>query len=198
MVKGTPEQIERAFRGIVYVPWGVKMNRLIQVAGAIGMLLAVRQGPARLEVPESLKAPAGEEVILAAHATGVQIYVCQAGADQEFRWVFQAPEADLTDAAGKKIVQHFAGPTWKHRDGSEVKGKVVAKQDAPRPDAIPWLLLTAASHTGEGILSRVTSIQRMHTEGGLLPNANTCDGSRNGKESRSAYSADYYFYAPKH
>ena len=146
----------------------------MQVAGAIGMLLAVRQGPARLEVPESLKAPADEEVILAAHATGVQIYVCQAGADQEFRWVFQAPEADLTDVTGKKIAHHFAGPTWKHRDGSEVQDKVVAKQDAPRPDAIPWLLLTAASHTGEGILSRVTSIQRMHTGGGLPPNANTC------------------------
>ncbi len=172
------------------------MNRLIQVAGAIGMLLAVWQGPERLEVPESLKAPAGEEVILAAQATGAQIYVCQAGADQEFRWVFQAPEADLTDATGKKIVHHFAGPTWKHRDGSEVKGKVVAKQE--RPDAIPWLLLTAASHTGEGILSWVTSIQRMHTVGGLPPNANTCDRSRNGKESRSAYSADYYFYASKH
>ncbi|PYU40642.1 MAG: hypothetical protein DMG56_04310 [Acidobacteria bacterium] len=174
------------------------MNRLMQVAGAIGMLLAVRQGPARLEVPESLKAPADEEVILAAHATGVQIYVCQAGADQEFRWVFQAPEADLTDVTGKKIAHHFAGPTWKHRDGSEVQDKVVAKQDAPRPDAIPWLLLTAASHTGEGILSRVTSIQRMHTGGGLPPNANTCAASRNGKESRSAYSADYYFYASKH
>ncbi|PYU45001.1 MAG: hypothetical protein DMG54_07485, partial [Acidobacteria bacterium] len=62
----------------------------------------------------------------------------------------------------------------------------------------PWLLLTAASHTGEGILSRVTSIQRMHTGGGLPPNANTCAASRNGKESRSAYSADYYFYASKH
>jgi hypothetical protein len=77
-----------------------------------------------------------------------------------------------------------------------VKGQVIAKQDAPKPDAIPWLLLAAASHTGDGIFSRVTSIQRIHTEGGLPPSANTCDASANGKESRSAYSADYYFYAP--
>src|SRR5258707_10788523 len=144
------------------------MNRLIQVAGAIGMLLAAQgQGPARPEVPESLKAPAGEQVILAAHATGVQIYVCQAGADQKFAWVFKAPEAELTDATGKKIAHHFAGPTWKHADGSEVKAKVAAKQDAPKveapkPEAIPWLLLNATSHTGEGILGRVTSIQRIH------------------------------------
>ncbi len=175
------------------------MNRLIQVAGAIGMLLAAQgQGPARPEVPESLKAPAGEQVILAAHATGVQIYVCQAGADQKFAWVLKAPEAELTDATGKKIAHHFAGPTWKHADGSEVKGKVIAKQDAPKPEAIPWLLLTAASHTADGVFSRVTSIQRIHTEGGMPPSASTCEASANGKESRSAYSADYYFYAPEH
>jgi len=75
---------------------------------------------------------------------------------------------------------------------------VISKQDAPRPYAIPWLLLAAASHTGEGIFSRVTSIRRIRTEGGVPPSANTCDASAKGKESRSAYSADYYFYQPKH
>jgi len=113
-------------------------------------------------------------------------------------WLFKAPEAQLTDSAGKKIVHHSRGPTWKHVDGSEVTGKVISKQDAPRPYAIPWLLLAAASHTGEGIFSRVTSIRRIRTEGGVPPSANTCDASAKGKESRSAYSADYYFYQPKH
>ncbi len=161
----------------------------------VGVLLAAQTyRPARPEVPESLKAPAGEEVLLAAHAKGVQIYTCQAGADQKFAWTLKAPEAELTDAAGKTIAHHFAGPTWKHIDGSEVTGKVVAKQDAPRPDAIPWLLLKAASHTGEGAFSHATSIQRIHTEGGLAPQANSCDAAASGKESRSAYSADYYFY----
>jgi hypothetical protein len=173
------------------------MNRLFQVVGAIGVLFAAQgQGPARPEVPENLRAPAGEEVILAAQATGVQIYVCQPGADKNFSWVLKAPEAELADATGKKTANHSAGPTWKHVDGSEVTGKVIAKQDAPKPDAIPWLLLAAASHTGVGIFSRVTSIQRIHTQGGLPPRANACDASANGKESRSAYSADYYFYAP--
>src|SRR6266446_1578950 len=175
------------------------MNRLIQMVAAMGMLLTGQsQGPARPEVPESLKAPAGEEVILVAQATGTQIYVCQAGADQKFAWVFKAPEAELTDATGKKIAHHFAGPTWKHVDGSEVKAKVAAKQDAPKPEAIPWLLLSATNHTGEGILSRVTSIQRIHTEGGMPPEAKSCDGSNAGKEVGTAYAADYYFYAPAH
>src|ERR1700687_2298811 len=152
-----------------------EMKSLIQGMGAIAMLFFVLGfGSARPEVPESLKAPAGEEVILAGHAPGVQIYVCQAETEQKSAWVLKAPEAELTDETGKKIVHHFAGPSWKHVDGSEVTGKVIAKQDAPKPGAIPWLLLSAASHTGEGILARVTTIQRILTEGGLPPKANDC------------------------
>lgn len=179
------------------------MNRQIQAAVVIGMLMAAQgQAPVRPEVPDSLKAPAGEEVILAAHATGTQIYVCQQGADQKHAWVFKAPEAELTDATGKKVIHHFAGPTWKHIDGSEVKAKVVAKQDAPKadapkPEAIPWLLLSATGHSGEGILSRVTSIQRIHTEGGMAAEAKSCDASNAGKEVGTVYAADYYFYRPK-
>lgn len=173
------------------------MSTMIHTVGAIAALFFMLGfGPARPEVPQSLKAPAGEEVVLMGHATGVQIYVCQAETEQKSAWVLKAPEAELTDATGKQIVHHFAGPAWKHIDGSEVRGKVVGKQDAPKPDAIPWLLLSAASHTGEGTLARVTTIQRIHTEGGLPPKASVCNVSANGKESRSAYSADYYFYAP--
>lgn len=169
----------------------------IQMVVATGLLFFVLGfGPARPEVPDSLRAPAGEDVILSAHATGVQIYVCQAESEQKSAWVLKAPEAELTDSAGKTIVHHSAGPAWNHVDGSEVTGKVIAKQDAPQPGAIPWLLLSAATHTGEGILARVTTIQRIHTEGGLPPKASDCTFSANGKESRSAYSADYYFYAP--
>lgn len=176
---------------------------LLTSLAALATLAAQHSAIPRPDVPEALKAPAGEEVILVAHATGTQIYACQLGADQKYAWVFKAPEADLTDSSGKKIIHHFAGPTWKHIDGSEVKAKMVAKQDAPKveapkPEAIPWLLLTATSHTGDGILSRVTSIQRLHTEAGLAPNASTCDASTNGKESAIPYAADYYFYAPPH
>jgi hypothetical protein len=173
------------------------MKNIIPVMGAMAVVFVVLGfGPVRPEVPDSLKAPAGEEVILTAHATGVQIYVCQAEARQNSAWVLKAPEAELTDATGKQVVHHFAGPTWKHVDGGEVTGKVIAKQDAPTQGAIPWLLLSASGHTGEGTLARVTTIQRIHTEGGLPPNASDCNMSANGKESRSAYSADYYFYAP--
>ena len=125
----------------------------------------------------------------------MQIYVCQAASAEKTAWLLKAPEADLTDATGKKVIHHFAGPTWKHIDGSEVTGKVVAKQDAPKPTAIPWLLLSAATHTGDGVMARVTTIQRVLTEGGLSPKPEDCNESANGKEQRSPYTADYYFYA---
>jgi Protein of unknown function (DUF3455) len=173
------------------------MNHFFLALAWISFLLVPpAQMQARPEVPENLKAPAGEEVILVGHATGSQIYVCQSGADQKLAWALKGPEADLVDAQGKKIIHHFGGPTWKHNDGSEVTGKVVAKQDAPKPDAVAWLLLTAATHTGSGILSRVTTIQRIHTEGGLPPSASACTAAATGTESKSAYTADYYFYAP--
>ena len=54
------------------------MRILIHAIGAIAALFFILGfGPARPEVPESLKAPASEEVILMGHATGVQIYVFQ-------------------------------------------------------------------------------------------------------------------------
>jgi hypothetical protein len=173
------------------------MNKICLTIAAIGVMFAAQEGPiAQPDVPGPLKAPPGEEVVLVGHATGVQIYVCQAGVDKKFVWALRGPEAELTDTAGKKIIHHFAGPTWQHVDGSQVTGKMDAKADAPKPDAIPWLRLTATSHVGEGILSPVTTIQRIHTEGGLPPDARfPCDASANGKESRSVYSADYYFYS---
>ena len=148
----------------------------------------------RPEVPESLKAPAGEEIVLQVHATGSQIYICQASADQKLSWTLKAPEAKLSDAEGKEVGTHYAGPTWKHADGSEVMGKVVSRADAPDAGAIPWLLLTATNHSGTGILSGVTTIQRIHTQGGQPPAG--CDDAHRGSEIKVPYSADYYFYAP--
>jgi Protein of unknown function (DUF3455) len=172
------------------------MKKLIHVVGAVAVCCFLAFAQERPTVPENLQAPAGEKVILHAHATGVQIYVCQAETGQEATWVLKAPEAELTDAIGKKIAHHSGGPSWTHSDGSVVTGKVVAMQDAPKPDAIPWLLLTAASHKGDGFMARVTTVQCIYTAGGLPPKANDCDVAANAKESRSAYSADYYFYGP--
>ncbi len=147
------------------------------------------------DVPGSIQAPAGEEVVLLAHATGSQIYTCQPAADGKFSWTLKAPDAELHDRKDKAIGQHSAGPTWKLKDGSEVTGKATAKVDALDPGSIPWLLVKVVSHAGSGLLTNVTTIQRVRTHGGQPP-AEGCDAAHKGNETKSSYAADYYFYAP--
>jgi hypothetical protein len=180
---------------------GVKLLRVITKSLLFAALIEIAiqasaQGISRPDVPDKIKAPAGEEIVLQAHATGSQIYVCQPGTDGKFAWVLKAPEAELHDQQEAIIGRHFAGPTWKDSDGSEVTGKAVAKVDSPDSDSIPWLLVNATGHSGEGIFSRVTSIQRVHTKGGLAPPASDCNSAKQNLEVKSAYTADYYFYAP--
>jgi hypothetical protein len=151
-------------------------------------------------VPDSIQAPAGEELILMARATGFQIYVCRPGADGKPAWTLKAPDAELFDEQGKSIGKHFGGPTWQLNDGSQVTGKMAAKADAPDPKAIPWLLVTVTGHSGSGKLSGVTSIHRENTVAGLPPEslapaAQECTAQSGEVEFKSSYSADYYFYA---
>jgi Protein of unknown function (DUF3455) len=157
--------------------------------------LARAQAVDRPEVPEPIKAPAGEQVVLRAHASGAQVYVCGRSSDGKPQWTLKAPQAELWDEKRVLIGHHSAGPSWRHNDGSEVTGKAVARVESPDTDSIPWLLVVATGHGGNGVFARVTSIQRINTKGGQPPPAATCDPKK-GKEARSPYTADYYFYAP--
>ena len=168
---------------------------LCLVATAGHSTVSNAQASSAPDVPSTIQAPAGQKVIWRAHASGVQIYVCQAGSDGKPQWVLKGPQAELRNDDGAVIGQHYAGPTWKHQDGSEVTGKVSARVDSPDSTSIPWLLLTASGHSGSGVLSRVTTIQRIHTKGGQMPSA-SCDASRLDSEAKTPYTADYYFYAP--
>jgi hypothetical protein len=136
-------------------------------------------------VPDALKAPAGEVVVVKALAKGAQVYECK-----DDKWVLSGPEAELTDESGAHIGRHSAGPTWELADGSKVVGELVQKADAPDAQAIPWLLLRAKSTEGKGTLTRVTSIQRVDTVGGKAPAS--CGGQ---PKLSVPYSATYYFYA---
>jgi hypothetical protein len=146
-------------------------------------------------VSDSLRVPATEILSLETHATGVQIYDCKPSKDDpaRFEWVFRAPEADLFDTAGKKIGKHYAGPTWESNDGSKVVGETKARDDGPDVNAIPWLLLSAKSATGVGVLGRTVDVQRVRTVGGKAPMGG-CSQPRAGIEARVPYSATYYFY----
>jgi hypothetical protein len=172
------------------------ITRFLQTAILIGVVtLANGQAIPRPDVPDKIKAPTGEDVILQLHASGSQIYTCQPGVDGKYGWTLKAPDAELHDQQGVVVGRHYAGPTWKDNDGSEVTGKAVARIDSPDSDSVPWLLVTATGHSGEGVFNRVTSIQRLHTHGGQPPAAATCDAPKQNAEVKSSYTADYYFYA---
>jgi len=147
------------------------------------------------DVPDAIAVPSGLEPVLFAHAKGSQIYTCQQGASKHFEWTLKGPEAELKDRKDKVIGQHTAGPTWKLKDGSEVSGKPAAQVDSLDSESIPWLRIDVLTNSGKGALAHVTTIQRVHTHGGK-PSNDVCDEAHKDAETKSEYTADYYFFAP--
>jgi len=148
------------------------------------------------DVPDAIAVPAGLQPVLFVHAAGSQIYTCKAGADGKFGWALKGPEAELKDRNDKVIGSHSAGPTWKLNDGSELTGKMAAQVPSLDEDSIPWLLVNVASNSGKGQLAKVTTIQRVHTHGGKPTAWEVCDEAHKDSETKSKYTADYYFFAP--
>jgi hypothetical protein len=144
-------------------------------------------GAAETPLPAAVAAP-GETVVLAVHAEGAQVYECKAGADGKLTWVFREPVATLL-AEGKTVGRHYAGPNWENVDGSAVVGKAAGSAPGATPTDIPWLKLDVVSSRGSGVLSGVTTVQRINTQGGKLEG--TCDSA--GSYRSAPYSADYVF-----
>ena len=168
------------------------MDRLtpLWLAAAVAVLAACTGVPATLkpEGPQHLTERVG--------ARGVQIYECRAQPNVPggAQWAFVAPEAELLDARGNVTGKHYAGPHWESLDGSKIVGAVKARSDAPQAGAIPWLLLSAKSVGGPGRYANVTSVQRIHTVGGIAP-SKVCDNSTLGAIERVPYSADYVLFS---
>jgi hypothetical protein len=148
--------------------------------------------PSRPDAPKSLQPPKGQPLILHTHGKGDQIYVCKE-ANGQYAWTLKGPEAELFGESGERAGRHFGGPTWQANDGSRVVGRMTASVPSQDPESIPWLLLAAIGHDGSGVMSRVTSIQRLNTKGGKAPGTG-CDAAHPAAEVRVNYEADYYFY----
>ena len=142
---------------------------------------------AATSLPDAIAA-AGETVVLSVNAVGAQVYECKAGADGKLAWAFREPIATLL-AGGKTIGRHYAGPNWELGDGSAVVGKVAGTAPGATPNDIAWLKLDVISHRGSGLLSDVTTVQRINTQGGKLEGS--CDQA--GSFRSAPYSADYLF-----
>jgi Protein of unknown function (DUF3455) len=151
------------------------------------LLLSASASAAETPLPESIAAP-GETAVLMLHAEGAQVYECKAGADGRLAWAFREPIATLI-ADGKTVGRHFAGPGWEYGDGSAVVGKVVGNAPGASTGDIPWLKLEVVSRRGNGVLTQVTTVQRINTQGGKLDGA--CDAG--GRFKSAPHSADYVF-----
>jgi hypothetical protein len=142
---------------------------------------------AETSLPDAIAAP-GTTVVLTVHAEGAQVYECKAGTDGKLTWAFREPIATLL-ADGKTVGRHYAGPNWEHSDGSAVVGKTIGNAPGTSANDIPWLKLDVISKRGRGILSDVTTVQRINTKGGKIEGA--CETA--GAYRSAPYSADYVF-----
>jgi hypothetical protein len=151
--------------------------------------------PADIAIPTSLSVPVSERLARTVEATGFQIYDCRPAKEPATGnvWTFRAPEAELLTPSGHPFGHHYGGPTWEANDGSKVIGVVKAKESAPDPTAIPWLLLSAGEVDGHGVLAQTTSIQRLKTVGGQPPTP-SCANNEVGRVMRVPYQAEYRFY----
>jgi hypothetical protein len=163
-------------------------------ASCSGAWTAVPTVNAAIAVP----ADAGDVVLLHAFGTGSQNYACQQASDGGFGWVFVGPQADLLDCNGQTIGHHFASdggpskPEWMLTDNSYVIASKVAAFDGGSA-SIPWLLLQATANSDAGTLATANYIQRLNTDGGLMPTT-ACDVDSG--VQMVPYTADYYFYQP--
>ena len=174
-------------------------NTALAVCALLGAgCTSLTPSPTPVSVPPRLEPKASESLVMVVPARGVQIYECRAsaGSPQAYEWAFVAPDAELFDSRGNRIGRHYAGPHWESTDGSRIAAKVKAQADAPASGSIPWLLLEARSVGTDGSFSKVTSIQRANTVGGVAPR-NGCSASMAGTQARVAYTADYYFFAAR-
>jgi len=128
------------------------------------------------------------------HGDGVQIYDC-AQAGGRYAWTLRQPDAVLTDAGGHVSGHHGAGPSWTATDGSRVVGHVLTTIPAPRPGAIPWLVLQATKHDSCGALAGVSYVLRTETVGGVAP-ADGCSHDQAGAVVSVPYQANYSFLQP--
>jgi len=181
----------KAVARLWYTAEGVENEQANAVAGAIRRCLLRRLEDSAAGVRKA-EAPA---VRIASVGTRNRsaIYVCTRSGSK-VGWLFKAPEAELTDSAGKKVCI-IRRTTWRLSTGAKVTGKVLPsrKRQSPTHSVLCW---------GHGSKRR-GGIRRSHEHPanpyrGWLPRVQIPAMRPRTAKSRESYSADYYFYEPKH
>ena len=167
-----------------------RLNSMFPLAAALALAACVSDPI----IPDTLNPGPNETLAMVVPAKGVQIYECRAKKDASaFEWAFVAPDAELFDARGNQIGRHGAGPYWQANDGSRVVGTLKARAEAPVAGSVPWLLLSTKGTGAAGSFSKVSSIQRVDTSGGMPPTS-PCTPELAGRQARVHYVATYRFF----
>lgn len=174
-------------------------KKLFSLAGtalaATCLLATMPAAYAQMEVPDSIKVPAGNKVALETVGVGEITYECRdkANAAGQTEWVFVGPKAALNDRNGKQVGDYFGPPaTWQAKDGSKITGTQMAV--APSGDGnIPYQLVKANPAEGKGAMSGVSYIQRVAVKGGVAP-SKQCTAANKGSQEIVKYQADYIFW----
>ena len=162
------------------------MRRTISVSSlTIAALCCGTAAMAQVSAPVDVP---GAKTISTFQGVGAQIYECKAGSDGKLAWSFREPIAALIDK-GKTVGRHYGGPTWEDVDSSKVVAKASGNAPGAGANDIPWLKLDVTKRSGRGLLSKVTTIQRLNTQGGALSGG--CDKA--GDFKSVAYTATYVF-----
>jgi hypothetical protein len=178
------------------------MHQKFQGVLAVLLLLSMGRGYGQeVAVPASVRVPAGSRLLLHLYAQGVQVYSCSPVDKDSSRYAWALVEAKATlytaanygQQAGKHYFDAAHHPVWEAADGSIVEGAKLQQADAPDQGGVPWLLLKASSHSGNGPLASTAFIQRVNTKGGKAP-AGGADGAHKGQTIEVDYTAEYLFY----
>lgn len=166
----------------------------------LGACAAMPGAPApfsQAALPAAVQVPAGHRVALETVGVGEVTYECRekTGMAGQHEWVFVGPSAALMDRAGRTIGRYFGPPaTWAAQDGSAFTGAQVAVAPAGAGN-LPLQLVKANPATGNGMLTGITHVQRVATQGGVAP-SRACDAGAKGQREIVKYQADYILWKP--
>ncbi|MEO8059993.1 MAG: DUF3455 domain-containing protein [Burkholderiales bacterium] len=175
------------------------MYKLSMIAAAIALSACASAPMMMMKVdnaalPEPVRVPAGQKVMMSTTGVGEITYECREKKDMAgaHEWAFVAPVATLYSGDKKAVGKYYGGPTWEANDGSKVTGKQAGVAPGA-PGNIALQLVKAEPAMGAGAMTGVSYIQRVNTKGGVAP-AMACDAMSKGKRQQVAYEADYVFY----
>ena len=155
----------------------------------IALLCLIRTAPA--DENTLIKLPTDAAVVLALAAEGVQIYEPKSDPVHGLQWALKAPEAELRNLSGELVVKHFAGPSWRANDGSQITGALPPLTASPAGRDIPWLVIAVKSSSGSGLLQNIGYVARIATEGGTAPHE---PPKNEADTARIKYRAIYLFF----